>query len=57
LELGDLLAKVGCKKEAKEVFQVVLLFPTYAKKLWGKNDDELLGQIISQAKENLQNLN
>jgi hypothetical protein len=35
------------------VFQVVLLFPTYAKTLWGKNDDELLGSIVNQAKEAL----
>lgn len=56
LELGDLLAKVGCKNEAKEVFQVVLLFPTYAKTHWGKSDDKLLESIVSQAKEKLQNL-
>lgn len=54
LELGDLLAKVGCKNEAKEVFQVVLLFPSYAKTLWGKNDDDLLERIVGQAKETLQ---
>ncbi|MBI3853309.1 MAG: hypothetical protein HY298_23930 [Verrucomicrobia bacterium] len=57
LELGDMLAKVGCKNEAKEVLQVVLLFPSYAKTLWGKNDDELLGRIVSEAKEALQTLN
>jgi hypothetical protein len=57
LELGDLLVKVGCKNEAKEVLQVVLLFPTYAKTLWGKSDDELLAGIISEAKENLRHLN
>lgn len=57
LKLGDLLAKVGCKNEAKEVFQAVLLFPTYAKNLWGENNDELLESIVCEAKENLQNLN
>ncbi len=57
LELGDLLAKVGYKSEAREVLQVVLLFPTYAHTLWGKNDDELLGNIVNEANETLQNLN
>ena len=57
LDLGDLLAKVGCKNEAKEVFQAVLLFPTYAETLWGENNNELLEQIINQAKETLQDLN
>jgi hypothetical protein len=57
LGLGDLLAKAGRKDEAKEVLRVVLLFPAYANTLWGKSDDELLGRIISEAKENLQNLN
>lgn len=56
LELGELLVKVGCRNEAKEVFQIVLLFPTYAETMWGKNDDELLDSIISSAKEALQDL-
>ncbi len=63
-ELADFLAKVGCKNEAKDVLQVVLLFPSYAKTHWGKSDDdwekaddELLDSIVSEAKENLQNLN
>ncbi len=55
--LGDLLEKVGCKNEARETFEVVLLLPTYAKTLWGKNDDELLGTILDQAKETLRTLN
>ena len=57
LELADLLAEVGCKNEAKEVLQVVLMFPTYAKTHWGKSDDVLHEGIVSQAEENLQNLN
>jgi hypothetical protein len=57
LELADLLAKVGCKNEAREVLQVVLLFPTYAETLWGKSDDKLLEGIVCEAKENLRHLN
>jgi len=57
LELADLLAKVGYKSEARDVLHVVLLFPTYAHTLWGKNDDERLGNIVNDAKETLQNLN
>lgn len=57
LLLGDLLAKVGRKNEAKDVFQVVLLFPTYSKILWGKDDNKLLGSIVGEAKESLRNLN
>jgi len=46
-----LLAKVACKDEAKETVKVILLVPTYAEKLWGKNKDELLGIVLAQAKE------
>ncbi len=57
LELGDLLATVGCKNEAREVVQVVLLFPSYAETLWGKNDPDLLGRILDQARVTLETLN
>jgi hypothetical protein len=53
LELADLLTKVGCKNEANQVLQVVLLFPTYAETLWGKRDDELVRIIVREAEENL----
>jgi hypothetical protein len=63
IELANFLTNVGCKNEAKEVLQVLLQFPTYAKTHWGKRDDdwdkaddELLDSIVSEAKENLQKL-
>jgi hypothetical protein len=57
LELGDLLAKTGYSNEAKDVLQVVLLFPTYAETLWGETNAELLERIVSEAKEALRDLN
>jgi len=57
LELGEVLVKAKHKDQAKEVFHAVLLFPTYAKTLWGKDDAELLQGIIGQAKEALKRLN
>jgi hypothetical protein len=56
LDLGDLLVKASHQNEAKKVFQTVLLFPTYAKKMWGKDNDELLDLIVGRAKESLQDL-
>ncbi len=55
--LADLLVKAGFKNEARETLQVILLFPTYAKTLWGRDDDELLANILDQAKEALRTLN
>ena len=56
LDLGDLLIKAGHQSEAKKIFQAVLLFPTYAKTMWGEDNDELLNLIIGRAKDSLQDL-
>ena len=54
LDLGDLLTRVGHRTEAKETFQAVLLFPTYADTFYGGKQD--FGFIIDSAKESLEEL-
>ena len=59
LDLGDLLVRAGYRTEAKEVFQVILLFPTYADTyLYGrqKQKPDVVESIVSSAKESLQEL-
>lgn len=56
-ELGDLLIKVDCRNEAKEVFRVLLLFPTYADAYFsGQQTRELVDDIVNSAKDSLQKL-
>jgi hypothetical protein len=57
LQLGDLLAELGFKNEAKQTFEVVLLVPGYAEKLWGKDNRKLTHDIVSEAKASLKELN
>lgn len=57
LELGDLLVKVGYRSEAREAFQVVLLFPTYAATYYrGQQKAELVEKIVVYAKESIRDL-
>jgi len=57
LELGDLLVKVGYRSEAREAFQVVLLFPTYAATYYrGQQKAELVESIVISAKESIRDL-
>ena len=56
-ELGELLMKVGYRSEAKEVFRVLLLFPTYAETYFsGQQTRELVDDIVDAAKESLHEL-
>ncbi|MFH1595162.1 MAG: hypothetical protein ABIG94_02155 [Pseudomonadota bacterium] len=58
LDLGELLTRAGYLIEAKEVFQVVLLFPTYANTYYaGQQKPELVKSIVDSAKESLKDLN
>jgi hypothetical protein len=46
MELGELLAKVGYRSEAKEAFRVLLLFPTYAETYFaGEQSREFVDSI------------
>jgi hypothetical protein len=57
LQLGDLLAKVGHGSEAREVLQVVLLFPTYAETFYhGQQNADLVESIVGSARESLSSL-
>ncbi|MBN2324120.1 MAG: hypothetical protein JXQ30_10330 [Spirochaetes bacterium] len=57
LELGDFLARVGYRSEARETFQVVLLFTTYADTYYrGQRKAELVESIVESAKESLRDL-
>jgi hypothetical protein len=58
LDLGNLLVKAGYRTEAKEVFQVLLLFPTYADTYYGtfEGKTELVKDIVDLAKESLREL-
>jgi len=56
-ELGDLFIRVGYRNEAKEVFRVLLQFPTYADTYFsGQQAKELVDDIVNSAKESLQEL-
>ncbi len=57
LDLGDLLVRAEHRTEAKEVFKVVLLFPTYADTYYaGQQKPELVEGITNSAKESLREL-
>jgi hypothetical protein len=58
LNLGELLIKAGYKTEAKSVFQVVLLFPTYAETYYDGNPkaNDLVKRITNDAKDRLNDL-
>jgi hypothetical protein len=57
LDLGDLLVKAGYRTEAKEVFQVLLLFPTYANTYYsGQQKPQLVENISGSARERLREL-
>jgi hypothetical protein len=58
LDLGDLLVKAGYRTEAKGVFQVLLLFPTYADTYYAGHQNllELVQNITDSAKERLREL-
>jgi len=57
MELGELLVKTGHRNEAKETFQVLLLFPTYAETYFaGQQTPDLVDSIVNSAKESLKEL-
>jgi hypothetical protein len=51
LDMATMLAKAGYKEEAKQTYEVVLLFPNYAPRYFGNscNSDELVNVIVEQA--------
>jgi hypothetical protein len=54
LDLAGMLAGAGCKKEAKEALEVVLLFPSYAHRFFGGAEaSELVNSIVEDAKKAL----
>ena len=55
IHLGDMFAHLGLNNEARQTFEVVLLLPEYAEKLYGKNV-ELTDDIVSTAKSSLEKL-
>jgi len=58
LDIGELLTRAGYPIDAKEVFQVVLLFPTYADTYYsGQQKLELVKNIVDSAKESIDDLN
>jgi len=58
LRLGDLMAKAGHRSEAKETYQVVLLFPTHADAFYGGEVDHgLVSDIVKEAQDLLKELN
>ncbi len=58
LDLGELLKRAGYRIEAKEVFQVALLFPAYAIIFYaGKQEPELVQSIVDFARESIRDLN
>jgi hypothetical protein len=56
-KLGELLVKAGCRTEAKHVFDVVVLFPTYAEVYYdGEPDLHFVDGIVNSAKEQIAEL-
>lgn len=49
IDLAEFLIKIDRRPEAKEVVEVVLLFPTYAKQLYEKDDEEYSVSIMKMA--------
>jgi hypothetical protein len=57
VELAELLIRAGHRSEAKQAYQVVLLFPTYADIYFAKQQTpELVDGIVNRAKEALNEL-
>jgi hypothetical protein len=56
LDIGALLVRSGYRTEAKDVFQIVLLFPTYADTYYGQQEPDLVQSIVDAANESLQDL-
>jgi len=56
-KLGEFLLKAGRRNEAKRVFDVILLFPTYAETYYdGEPDLHFVNGIVSEAKKHLAEL-
>ena len=50
LDMAEMLAHAGYKTEAREALEVVLLFPKYAHRYFGKADtSELVSSIVGEA--------
>jgi hypothetical protein len=58
LEMAEMLAKAGYKTEAKEAFEVVLLFPRYAHTFLKRVEriSEFVSSIVNRAQDGLRNL-
>jgi hypothetical protein len=58
LNMGDLLVAAGHQIEAKNVFQLLLLFPTYAETYYNGNPNarDLVKDITNSAKDRLNDL-
>jgi hypothetical protein len=51
--LGELLVRAGQLGLAREAFNVILKFPSYASNLYGKDAPELSRMIVGRARESL----
>src|SRR5207253_9126174 len=57
LKLGELFVRAGCRTEAKQVFEVILLFPTYADAYYdGEPDLHFVEGIVNATKEHIAKL-
>lgn len=56
IALGDLLAKVGRKSEAKETYQVILLFRDYVKSRPDEFDETFAIKVVNEARQSLRDL-
>jgi hypothetical protein len=54
--LGELLERAGHAELAREAFNVILKFPSYAPKLYGEQASDLAGMIMKRARESLAKL-
>ena len=54
--LGELLERAGHAELAREAFNVILKFPSYAPKLYGDQASDLAGMIVKRARESLAKL-
>lgn len=53
LDMAEMLNRAGYKTEAREAWEVVLLFPSYASRYFGSDNRELTNQIVDEAKQAL----
>ncbi len=58
LDMAEILAKAGYVEEARRVYRVVLLFPSFAPKVFGSSDTaaKLTSSVVEDAQMALRNL-